>query len=281
MSEPRPLVLSDLKGILPPRRLDSHKGDFGHVLVIGGNHGMAGAARMAAESAARLGAGLVSVATRSAHAPFLGATRPELMVHAVESAVELESLLVRASVIVLGPGLGRDAWAGSLFDAGLAAGLPTVIDADALNLLAQAPRPLSASTILTPHAGEAARLLGSSAESVQADRAASVLALRESYGGTWVLKGAGSLVAGGDGLHRCAHGHPAMASGGMGDVLSGMLGALLAQGMSTDDATGLGVCLHAAAGEAAAMAEGGRGVLALDLLPHARRLLEEVSPCLP
>jgi len=203
------------------------------------------------------------------------------MVHAVESAGELEPLLARATVIVLGPGLGRDGWARELFEAAFTSGLLMVIDADALNLLAQTPRQLLPTTILTPHAGEAARLLDSSAEAVQGDRTASVLALREGFGGTWVLKGAGSLVASEEGLYRCSHGHPAMASGGMGDVLSGVLGALLAQGMSEDGAARLGVCLHAAAGEAAAAEGGGRGVLALDLLPHARRLLEKVSPCLP
>jgi NAD(P)H-hydrate epimerase len=275
--QPSPLLLTELRGILPPRRPDSHKGDFGHVLVIGGNHGMAGAARMAAEAAARLGAGLVSIATRASHAPFLGATRPELMVHGVECAEDLQPLLSRATVLVLGPGLGLDGWARDLFDAAFAAGLPMVVDADALNLLAASPRRPDAPAILTPHPGEAGRLLGIRAADVQADRAAAVSALRAAFGGVWVLKGAGSLVARDEGLDRCEHGHPAMASGGMGDVLSGMLGALLAQGLAPGEAARLGVCLHAAAGEAEA-AEG-RGMLALDLLPHARRLLEDIAPC--
>lgn len=278
MSQPSPLLLTDLRGILPPRRRDSHKGDYGHVLVIGGNHGMAGAARMAAEAAARLGAGLVSIATRAGHAPFLAATRPELMVHGVECAKDLQPLLLRATVLVLGPGLGLDGWARDLFEAAFAAGLPMVVDADALNLLAASPRRPDAPAILSPHPGEAGRLLGIRVADVQADRAASVSALRESLGGVWVLKGAGSLIADENGrLARCEHGHPAMASGGMGDVLSGMLGALLAQGLAPGDAARLGVCLHAAAGERAAL--DGRGVLALDLLPHARRLLEEIAPC--
>ncbi|MFZ5466147.1 MAG: NAD(P)H-hydrate dehydratase [Pseudomonadota bacterium] len=279
MTDPGALVLADLRGALPPRRGDSHKGDYGHVLVIGGNHGMAGAARMAAEAAARLGAGLVSVATRASHAPFLGVTRPELMVQGVETADEVAPLLARATVVVLGPGLGLDGWARDLFEVAFAAGLPMVVDADALNLLAASPRRPDAPAILSPHPGEAGRLLGTRAADVQADRAAAVSALREAFGGVWVLKGAGSLVASDEGLDRCGHGHPAMASGGMGDVLSGMFGALLAQGLSAARAARLGVCLHGAAGEAAASAEGGRGMLALDLLPHARRLLEEISPC--
>lgn len=279
MTSLRPLDLADLRGILPPRRSDSHKGDYGHVLVVGGNHGMAGAARMAAEAAARLGAGLVSVATRASHAPFLGVMRPELMVDGVETADELEPLLARATVVVLGPGLGRDGWAQGLFEAAFSAGLPMVVDADALNLLAASPRRPAAPVILTPHPGEAGRLLGTNAAAVQADRAVAVLALREAFGGVWVLKGMGTLVASDEGLDRCSHGHPGMASGGMGDVLSGMLGALLAQGLTPAGAARFGVCLHGAAGEAAARAEGGRGMLALDLLPPARRLLEEISPC--
>lgn len=277
MSEPASLRLADLRGLLPPRRPDGHKGDYGHVLVIGGNHGMAGAARLAAEAAARLGAGLVSIATRADHAPFLGLARPELMVNGVESVAELAPLLGRATVLVLGPGLGQDAWAHALFEAAWVAGLPMVVDADALNLLAAAPRRIHGLAVLTPHPGEAARLLGLRTAEVQADRPAAARALRETFGGAWVLKGAGSLIADDAGLLRCAHGHPAMASGGMGDVLSGMLGALLGQGLGPWDAARLGVCLHAAAGEAAAV--DGRGLLALDLLPHARRLLQEIAPC--
>ncbi|MGK0673207.1 MAG: NAD(P)H-hydrate dehydratase [Halothiobacillaceae bacterium] len=278
MIQPASLRLTDLRGILPPRRRDSHKGDYGHVLVIGGNHGMAGAARMAAEAAARLGAGLVSIATRAGHAPFLAATRPELMVHGVECAEALQPLLLRATVLVLGPGLGLDDWARDLFEMAFAAGLPMVVDADALNLLAASPRRPDAPVIFSPHPGEAGRLLGIRVADVQADRAASVRALRESWGGVWLLKGAGSLIVDENGrLARCEHGHPAMASGGMGDVLSGMLAALWAQGLAPGDAARLGVCLHAAAGECAAL--DGRGVLALDLLPHARRLLEAIAPC--
>ncbi len=279
MQKAHPLRLADLHGALPPRPRASHKGDFGHVLVIGGQPGMAGAARMAAEGAARLGAGRVSIATWAAHAPYLGLTRPELMVHGIEHAADLAPLLARATQLVLGPGLGQAAWGQALFEAVLASGLPCVVDADALNLLAAAPRPWPAPAIFTPHPGEAARLLKTQPEAIQADRVAAVLALRATYGGVWVLKGAGSLIASEEGLARCEQGHPAMASGGMGDVLSGMLGGLWAQGMDAASAARLGVCLHAAAGEQAARAEGGRGLLALDLLPHARRLLEAIAPC--
>lgn len=275
----QPYTLYEMRGILPPRRLDSHKGDYGHVLVIGGNHGMAGAARMAAEAAARLGAGLVSVATRAAHAPFLGIGRPELMVHAAESVDTLETLLKKASVVVIGPGLGQDDWAWAIFNRVRVFRVPMVMDADALRLLAQGPDRVSNDTVLTPHPGEAASLLGVNTVEVQADRPRAVARLREARGGICVLKGAGTLVSSGSAIHQCGHGHPAMASGGMGDVLSGMIAALLAQGLKPSTAALLGVALHAAAGERAARLEGGRGLLALDLLPHARLLLEEISPC--
>jgi len=279
MMQATPYRLDDLRGIVPPRQRHSHKGDYGHVLVIGGNHGMAGAARLAAESAARLGAGRVSVATRAAHVMFIGAGRPELMLHGVESADALQPLLERATVIVLGPGLGQDDWAHAMFSAAINTKQPKVIDADALNLLALAPQCLGDEDVLTPHEGEAARLLDSGRDGVVLGRLDTVLRLRQCFGGTWVLKGAGSLVLGNAGLFECGHGHPGMASAGMGDALAGMLAALRAQGLSASDATRLAVALHAAAGEAAVQREGGRGLLALDLLPYARRLLEEICPC--
>lgn len=272
-------ALNDLGGLLPPRAPDANKGDFGHVLVIGGNHGMAGAARLAAEAAARTGAGRVSVATRASHAAFLGSGRPELMVHAIESAAALQPLLEKASVIVLGSGLGQDAWSREVFVQSMRSTQPKVLDADALRQLETLDERLPPEVLLTPHPGEAAYLLGKTPAQVQAKRSASVLSLRQRFGGTWLLKGEGSLIACDTALWRCTHGHPGMASGGMGDLLCGILAALMAQGLPTCDAARLGVALHAAAGERAAQAEGGRGVLALDLLPHVRRLLEEICPC--
>ena len=275
--------LNDLSGLLPPRAQDANKSDFGHVLVIGGNHGMAGAARLAAEAAARTGAGRVSVATRASHAAFLGSSRPELMVHAIESVAELQPLLQNASVIVLGPGLGQDAWSREMFAQAMSAAHPNVLakvlDADALRQLETLDGCLPPEVLLTPHPGEAAHLLGMTPAQIQAARSSSVLSLRQRFGGTWLLKGEGSLIACDTALWRCTHGHPGMASGGMGDLLCGILASLMAQGLSSCDAARLGVALHAAAGERAARAEGGRGVLALDLLPHVRWLLEEVCPC--
>jgi NAD(P)H-hydrate epimerase len=276
----RLLELAPLRAMLPTRQRNAHKGHFGHVLVVGGNHGMAGAALMAAQAAARCGAGLVSVAVRPGNEAALVARCPELMARGVAHCHELEPLLARASVIVLGPGLGRGAWAGQMLRTALSAGLPTVIDADALNGLADGEAQdllhHSSKWVLTPHPGEAARLLGLDTAVVSADRFAAVQALQKRYPGTIVLKGSGTLVAG-EGSHAvpgvCPYGNPGMASGGMGDVLSGILGALLAQGLDGPVAAPLGVCLHAQAADLATAREGERGLLASDLIPLARALL--------
>jgi ADP-dependent NAD(P)H-hydrate dehydratase / NAD(P)H-hydrate epimerase len=273
-----------LKLLLPARPRDSHKGDFGHVLVLGGDQGMGGAALLAAEAAARSGAGLSSVATRPAHVAALLQRRPELMVRGIDQATELDSLLARATVLVVGPGLGQSAWArdclGTTLQHCYRQELPLVLDADALNWLAKDPQLLQGNTgkwILTPHAGEASRLLGCSRNEVEQDREAAVRSLQERYGGVAILKGADTLVchasAGRQQLGRCAHGNAGMASGGMGDVLSGVLGALLAQHLALADSARLGVCIHARAGDLAAAQDGQRGLLASDLFPYIRRLL--------
>lgn len=258
---------------LAPRRRDAHKGDCGHVLVVGGDLGYAGAVRLAAEAAARCGAGLVSVATRAAHAAAIAMARPELMCHGVERAVELEPLLRRATVVVIGPGLGQGAWGRHLLGKVLQARQPLVVDADALNLLAQDPLHRK-DWVLTPHPGEAGRLLGATVAQVQADRFAAAAGLQASFGGVVVLKGAGTVVLGGDGLPGiCVGGNPGMASGGMGDVLSGVIAALLAQGLPLREAAGAGVCLHAAAADTAAAEAGERGLLASDLFRPLHRLV--------
>ncbi len=269
---PAAQLWSEYRNLLPPRRATAHKGSFGHVLVVGGDAGFTGAVRMAAESAARVGAGLVSVATRSSHAAYLNVNRPEIMCHGVETTTELQSLLTRATVVAVGPGLGQSGWARGLLQACCESGLPMVVDADALNLLAQNPKRRE-NWILTPHPGEVARLLDSTSKEIQADRYAALHNLLEKYDGVCVLKGAGTLV----GTHGavpgvCSLGNPGMASGGMGDVLSGALAGLIAQGLDLFDAARMGVCLHSAAADAAA-GEGQRGMLALDLMPWIRRLV--------
>ncbi len=261
-----------LRAWLPQRARDAHKGDHGHVLVIGGDHGMGGAVRLAAEAAARVGAGLVSVATRASSAQAILGARPELMAHTVEGPGDLFNLLQRATVVVIGPGLGQSAWALSLLEEVTSRGLPTVLDADALNLLAQGACVLPEQVVITPHPGEAGRLLDCSTPEIQADRFDAVEKLMDFFQATVVLKGAGTLICDrAQGLSLCASANPGLASGGTGDVLAGCIGGLMAQGLAAPDAARAAVLLHALAGEAAA-ADGERGMLAGDLLPHLRRL---------
>jgi NAD(P)H-hydrate epimerase len=265
------LDLGRLQGRLPRRPRDAHKGHYGHLLVVGGDHGFGGAVLMAAEAAARLGAGLTSCATRTEHLAPLLARRPEVMAAPVRSGQELQPLLARASAVVIGPGLGQGGWGEQLLQAVLATSLPLVIDADGLNLLARWSVPRRDTWLLTPHPGEAARLLGCDNAAIGADRFAAAHALQQRYGGAVILKGSGSLVADAQGISVSPYGNPGMASGGMGDVLSGVLGALLAQGLSVAEAAQLGCCLHGRAGDLAAVA-GERGLLATDLIPPLRQL---------
>lgn len=257
----------------------SHKGKFGHVLLMGGDRGFGGAILLSAQSALRSGAGMVSVATRSEHVPAALARIPEAMVVGASSANQLMGLLQKVSVLVVGPGLGQAAWGRSLLSAAANAPVPQVWDADALNILAEERVRLPRDCVITPHPGEAARLLGISTAQVQADRPAAAHALSKKYTAVVVLKGAGSLIASPDGrLAVCHQGHPAMATAGLGDVLAGLVGALLAQGMEAFDAACLAVWLHANAGEQ--QGKFGRGLAASDLIPAIRQLLEEQAPCL-
>jgi ADP-dependent NAD(P)H-hydrate dehydratase / NAD(P)H-hydrate epimerase len=265
-----------LAGLGGPRQRNAHKGDFGHVLVIGGAPGMAGAVRLAGEAALRTGAGLVSLATHPQHATLIAAACPELISHAIADARQLRSLLARAGVVVIGPGLGKSGWAKTLLACVLEAPQLLVVDADALNLLA-----LDASRrdnwILTPHPGEAGRLLRQTTAAVQADRFAAVRAIQERYAGSVVLKGAGSIICSDAGpMAVCAAGNPGMATAGMGDVLSGVVGGLLAQGMPQAGAALAGVCLHACAGDRAARG-GERGLLARDVIAELRPLLNSTA----
>ncbi len=261
-----------LAGWLPRRARGAHKGDFGHVLCVGGDHGTGGAVVLCAESALRSGAGLVSVATRAPHVAALLAARPEAMAHAVEESADFAPLLQRASVVAIGPGLGQGEWGRALYAAALGSGKSLVIDADALNLLAQHPQPLR-DAVLTPHPGEAARLLGVSTDAIQCDRYGAAQALADRYAAVVVLKGAGSVVAAPDQIPVVIDaGNPGMASGGMGDVLTGVIAALRAQGLPAFDAAACGALLHAAAGDLATRHRGERGLLASDLFPHLTRL---------
>ena len=275
------LQLDDVLGALAPRPVDAHKKDCGHLLVIGGDHGYGGAPLMASEMALRSGAGMVSIATRGEHIGAILARRPELMAIAVKSGEVLRQLLQRKkpNVLVVGPGIGCSAWSKQLLYHAIEIDLPMVIDADALNLLASGDLQLNTDNprwILTPHPGEAARLLATSSDQIQADRVQAARDIQARYGGVVVLKGPGTLVLDMNGdISICDDGNPGMATAGMGDVLSGLLGALIAQGVDLNNAAQLGVCLHAAAADNLVRNNGERGLLATDLITAVRTIIND------
>ncbi len=267
------LQLSAFDRALKPRPRHAHKGHFGHVLVVGGDAGYLGAARMAAEAAARVGAGLVSVATRASHAGLLSVARPEIMAHGVETLADLLPLIKRADVVTIGSGLGQSTWARWLLAHVMESDLPLVIDADALNLLAEGDDQSAGNWVITPHPGEAARLLKTDPQTIERDRFCAIDLLHEKFRGPVVLKGSGTLIADTAGaVFVCDAGNPGMSSGGMGDVLAGVIAGLMAQDIEIDQATKMGVCLHATAADRAANS-GERGLLAMDLMPHLRHLV--------
>lgn len=271
---------ADLAALVPLRALDAHKGTAGHVLVLAGSPGKTGAALLAGMGAMRGGAGLVTLALRGAARAALDAKVVELMTTEVPEALEAGLLAVlRESegkdALVVGPGLGLDAGARALaVRVALEAPLPVVLDADALTALTDAPAALRGARgprILTPHPGEAGRLLGVGAGEIQEDRHQAAARLADLTGAVVVLKGAGTVVAGPGGRAAvCGPGTPALGVAGTGDVLCGAIGAMLAAGLGPLEAAMAGVLLHALAGEAAALAD--RGLLAhevADAMPRA------------
>ena len=260
--------------LLPRRDRNAHKGDFGHILVVGGGRGMPGAAILCGEAALRTGAGRVSVATDPSHATEVVNSRPELMARGVAGAAELQPFFANCGVIAVGPGLGQSAWADELMQAVQQQTAPAVWDADALNWLA-ANQGMAENRIITPHPGEAAALLCISAAKVQADRQAAVEQLQARFGGVAVLKGAGTLVKGpGADIWVSTSGNPGMAAPGMGDVLTGIIAALLGQGLPLLDAATAGVEIHAQVGDRAAL-HGERGMIASDLLAELRSVVNQ------
>lgn len=264
------LLHAELEQALPRRTHSAHKGDFGHVLIVGGGPGMPGAARLAGEACLRVGAGRVTVAVAAQNVAAVIGARPELMCVPLTDPETVRRLGARCDVIAIGPGLGQDTWARGALDAALGCGKPLVVDADALNLIATSAPAAAGKWILTPHPGEAARLLGVSSAQVQGDRLAALDALLARYGGTIVLKGAGTLVGRTGSVPAvCEHGNPGMASPGMGDVLTGVIAGLFAQCRDPWRAARAGVLAHALAGDAAAR-DGQRGLLAGDVIEELR-----------
>jgi hydroxyethylthiazole kinase-like uncharacterized protein yjeF len=264
---------------LPARTRSCHKGDFGHVLIVGGDRGFGGAAIMAAQAAALCGAGLVSLFTRSQHVSAMLCRQPEVMVH----DENLNELMQRSTVIVIGPGLGLQSWGLTLLEQVLACEKPMLLDADALNYLAGLDQTKQQKLkrdnwILTPHPGEAARLLSYDTATIEQHRSNSARQLQKRFGGTIVLKGRNSLICGPEQqLTQLDCGNPGMASGGMGDVLSGIIGALVAQGLSGFAAASTGAWLHSTAADRQAELQGERGLLATAILPQLALLLNKVD----
>lgn len=281
------LPFESLVALLPQRRPSAHKGDFGRVLLIGGETGMAGAILLAASACLRTGAGLVVAATRAQHSGYLVPARPEVMFQAVEDARSLEELIKWADVVVVGPGMGTGAWGRGMLETLMGymvtqvRGQRLVVDADALNLIAQDPglRPRDGvEWVMTPHPGEAARLLGVPVTEVNANRLVAARTLANRYGASVALKGAGTVLAfGGDDLWINPTGNPGMASAGMGDVLSGMLGSLLAQKLPIKEAVLSGVALHGWAGDIACEVRGQAGLLAMDLVETLPKIWVELE----
>lgn len=237
-----------------PRRPSSHKGNHGHVLVVGGDYGMAGAPLMSASAALRAGCGLATVHTRSEHRGGLLAARPELMTSHDSEDLRRRLSDPRITTLIVGPGLGREAWGRDAARAVLRTTRPVVVDADALRLLEPGDQP--GPRILTPHPGEAGLLLASSAATVEANRFAAARALADRYQSVVVLKGAGTIVADVTGdLRVLPLALPQLATGGTGDALAGVIGGLWAQGAPAHEAATLAVVSHA---RAAQLASGGR-----------------------
>lgn len=272
-----------IKQKLKPRAQDAHKGTFGHVVVLGGDDGMPGAVRLAGEGALRMGAGLVTVITRPEHIAAVVSTRPELLCFGLSNPTPalIKQHVSKASLIILGPGLGQSTWSELLFDVTVLYAsqhaTPLLIDADGLNWLAKKHDTWKKNnqTILTPHPGEAARLLEITTNEVQANREQAIRALEARFGGVIVLKGSNTLVyTKGQTIGFCQAGNPGMASAGMGDVLSGIIGGLVTQGLTCNQAAALGVLLHAKAGDSAVKKRGEQGLLASDLFLEFPHLLK-------
>ena len=270
--------LFELLELLPHFVGDEYKNQRGHCMIIGGDHGYGGAASMAAEASLRVGSGLTSVATQPQHVSSILARCPEIMAYGVISGQQLEPWLEKPSVLVVGPGLGRSAWSEQLLQKAVASGLPMVLDADALNILAdgRVVKATDHAWVLTPHAAEAARLLNVSVAEVEANRFSAVQQIQQKYNAVVILKGPGSLIAADNQITKiCPYGNPGMATAGMGDLLSGIIGGLIAQGLSLQDAAELGCCLHSAAADKLVDDSGYRGIAATDVLPHLHRLLNQ------
>jgi len=266
---------------LPPRKNEAHKGSFGSVAIIGGDTGMVGAALLAARAALLCGAGRVYAAILSSQAPSVDVYQPEVMFRSPAMLPQLSQL----NCVVIGPGFGQSETAIELLEFWLAQSVPMLIDADALNLIAMHPhlgaitKNRHAETVITPHPGEAARLLVTNGESIQQHRVESALKLAKLLHVTCVLKGAGSVCAHYDGRWFVnTTGNPGLAAGGTGDVLSGIIGSVMAQGLTGLEAAKLGVYVHGAAADSLVLKGiGPVGLTASEVAKEARNVINQLN----
>jgi NAD(P)H-hydrate epimerase len=272
--------------LLPKRKASSNKGNFGHVLIIGGNTGMPGAVILAAKAALRTGAGLVTIVSAASNLEAVITAVPEAMVKACDENtlpdVLNKAFLKKVTHVAIGMGLGQDDWSQAMLHFCASLNKPLLVDADALNLLAKTDDiKIKSALVITPHPGEAARLLSTgtalNSADIQSDRFAAIKQLRQLFDTSEscvvVLKGSGSLIFDGRQIKVCALGNAVMAAPGMGDVLSGIIIALLAQKINTGDAAELGVCLHAAAAQSVSRGKT-RGLLASDVINKLPEVLQ-------
>ena len=263
------------------RNSESHKGDFGHVLVVAGNIGFGGAALLSSKAAIKIGAGLVSLATRSEHLQAALSFAPEVMTKPVDSGQSLENYLDSPTVICLGPGLGKDYWSEQMIYKSLENThknkTPILIDADGLNLLPEFSKklPLPKKIVLTPHLGEAARLLNTSVEKVKKNKISAAKRISNKYNSVVVLKSHETLICKEDKIYICGKGNPGMATAGMGDVLSGMISGLIAQKLSLFEAACLGVDLHARAGDIYSEKNNQQSLLPTDIIDLFARVIND------
>ncbi len=256
---------------LPEKLASDHKGSNGTACLIGGNHNMMGAIQLAGRACLKTGTGLVKIISLAEHNLHLTQAQPEFMTYTTE---QIPQQLQTATCLAIGPGLGQDQWAKSAFNQITSSPLNKVLDADALNLLALDPLNTShqANWILTPHPGEAAKLLQTSTEYIQQNRLQAIQELHKKYGGVIVLKGNGTLIFDGKTIEICTAGNAGMATGGMGDVLTGTITSLLAQGLNLFDAACLGVALHTHAGDAIANHKHQTGITPSEIILTIRDL---------
>lgn len=276
VSSTLPVMRKDYEAIiedLPVRMRSAHKGDSGKVLVIGGQEGMGGAINICANAALRTGAGLVKAATHHNNVSALNAHRPEIMTVNFTDLNVMQQAIDFADVIAIGPGLSVDDNAVALLSLIKDTQKVVIYDADALNVIAKTSCQIAKRCVLTPHPMECARLLHINIEKVQENRLLATTLLQQKFGGVALLKGAGTIVCDGKFLTIINEGSPAMASGGMGDLLTGMIAALVAQGLSVRDAVISAACIHGKAGYLAGRDHGVIGTIASDLLPYVHKLV--------